>query len=149
MLCLVVYIILCVVICFKLSKYPQRDILKLNCCNRGTPLQLESRNPRVNTRRNLNYKKGARKTVVFILVAFMTFVLILPSFVAIFWVFVTCNHIADGCTSFTELLADMWDLFLSLRMMNHCINPIVFGIADLQFRQKCILIYRQFCKTGT
>lgn len=141
-LCLILNMTLLSFLLYKTSKYSncscsekRKDYSQAKGCD-----NVYSVANNINTIRRSSYMKGVRAMFVFIFVALVSCLLSLPASITISSLFIKCHNLR-ACNTFTDTMANNYNLFSSLKYMNHCINPIIFGLADKQFRKKCKQLY--------
>ena len=91
-----------------------------------------------------NYTKGARKVFVFLVMAFVSSLCITPRIVfMIIFIMHDLNLIRN-----INLKVEIYNILECVQFLNHCINPIVYGLFDLQFRKRCVMLYKR-CWSNT
>ena len=93
-----------------------------------------NKSPR-NARNNNHLTKGRRVTIMFMIVSFGACAVYLPTMVMKVLASFSYGKIVD------ETLQGWTGVFGYFYILNHAINPIVYGFLDARFRQKCKNMY--------
>ena len=138
--------------CRKLIKFGKVHVI---CkCTSNAKLQAITEIDRI---RASNYTKGARKVFVFLVMAFVSSLCITPKIVFIILYYI---HILNVPIDISERFQDYEYFFYKMKLatiinilqcvqfLNHGINPIVYGLFDLQFRKRCVMLYKR-CWSNT
>ena len=155
-ICFVVYTIMGVHMCRKLIKFGKLHAI-CKCTSNvellsdtNHHLQVISEIDRI---RASSYTKGARKVFIFLMMAFVSNLCITPRIVQP-RVNLDRNLNYLPIQDFLDTLNYRMKLFRIIHILqcvqylNHCINPIVYGLFDLQFRKRCVMLYKR-CWSNT
>ena len=142
--CLVVYTTMGIHLCCKLNKFGR--FTRTPNVKLPSDSSLKTIITDIDRIRATSYRKGARKTFVFFIVALASCLCVIP---------LTIYVIIHDAMSYTlgeyvshDQICSVWEIVFILscvKYVNHCINPIVYGLLDSNFRQKCVMLHKH-CK---
>ena len=144
--CLVVYIVMAIYMCIKLIKFGKHwCTCKYTVDGRSNISHQNVSSTNIDKIRATRYKKGTRKSFVFFVMALLSCLLLLPKFVTEIIV-MSYTHLSESpfFRSRDQFFYIVY-IFECMQYVNHCINPIVYGLIDFSFRQKCFELYSR-CK---
>ena len=138
-LCFLVLVCLLVNIC--MGVYMFRQFLKFGKLD----TRETSSKTNINSIRARVYKRGARKSFVFLVMALVSCIAVIPR---IIYFGIICSGETPFLCEISSHIQSMLVICIYVQNANHCINPIVYGLLDLQFRKKCFMLYKRCHETN-